>query len=87
MNKLITALFIVAVALSSAYATDFTLIVNQANPESSISAREAKSIFLGKKSTWTNGVAVKLVQQKKSAVHKTFTKKITGKSSKQFSNF
>ncbi len=87
MKTLILALFIVSVALSSVYAADFTLIVNQANPESSISKSDAKSIFLGKKSTWSDGTAVQPVQQKKSAIHKGFTKAITGKSSKQFANF
>ncbi len=87
MKKLITALFIVAVALPNAYAADFALIVNQSNPENSISRGDAKSIFLGKKSTWPNGVAIKPVLQKKAAIHKGFTKAITGKSSKQYANF
>jgi len=87
MKKLITALFLVAVALPSAYAADFSLIVNQSNPETAISRSDAKSIFLGKKTSWPNGAAVKPVLQKKAAIHKGFTKLITGKSSKQFANF
>lgn len=87
MKKLIFALLLVSVALSNAAAADFILIVNQANPASSISHGDAKNIFLGKKSTWSDGSKIKPVLQDKSAVHKSFIKATTGKSTKQFANF
>ncbi len=87
MKKLFFALLLVSVALSNAYAADFTLIVNQANPASSISKGDAKNIFLGKKSSWPDGTKTKPVLQKKSAIHKGFTKAVTGKSARQFTNF
>ncbi len=87
MTKLILAIFAVFVVVSTACADDFALIVNQANPESSLSQAEAKSIFLGKKTSWPSGVAVLPVLQEGSPVHQGFTKAIVGKSPRQFSNY
>jgi ABC-type phosphate transport system substrate-binding protein len=69
------------------FADGYVLIVNKANPETSISIQEARNIFLGKKSTWENGVKISVFTQSGSPVHGAFTKGVVGKSAQQFSTF
>jgi len=72
---------------SVCFADTYVLIVNKANPETSISIQEARNIFLGKKSTWENGVKISPFTQNGSPVHGAFTKGVVGKSPQQFSTF
>lgn len=87
MKKLALAIFAVLITVSAASADDFALIVNHANPESSVTQAEAQAIFLGKKTSWPNGVGVLPVLQESSPVHQEFTKAVVGKSPGQFSNY
>jgi ABC-type phosphate transport system substrate-binding protein len=70
-----------AVALAANYA----IIVHKGNPESEISSRELKRIFLGKKTTWPNGDKIEIAVLREGDVHKEFLKDVVGKSPLQFS--
>lgn len=71
----------------AAWAADYALVTNNSNPVSSISAQDAKNIFLGKKTTWPNGEKIVVFTQSGSPVHSAFTKGVVGKTSQQFSTF
>ncbi len=56
MKLRIIALVLLAMCLGTgAIADEVVLITNLANPDKVIPARDAKNIFLGKKSTWSDG--------------------------------
>lgn len=40
------------------FADDYVVIVNKANPAESINSADLRKMFLGEKTTWTNGVKV-----------------------------
>ena len=66
------------------YAADVILITNKSNPVSSVSTTDAKNMFLGKKSRWSDGSAVTAFTQKDVAVTDSFAKNFVKKSSQQF---
>lgn len=70
-----------------AWAADYVLVTNRANAVSSVSAQDARNIFLGKKSSWSNGEKIVVFTQTSSPVHSTFVKQVVGKTSQQFSTF
>ncbi len=53
------------VAIVSSAIGQTILIVNSANPDEGITRAEVSNIFLGNTSKWSNGVAIKPVDQKK----------------------
>ncbi len=55
-------------------ADDILLIGNRSVPESELSAREIKKIYLGKKSLWRNGMKVIFVMPAAKAMSKKFLK-------------
>jgi len=83
---LMTLCLLVALATSAA-AAEFVLIVNPNNSVSSLTARDAKNIFLGKKGNWDNGSTVVLYSQLDSELTNAFAKDVLGKSAQQFSTF
>ena len=86
--RTIAAAIILGVLLApAAWAADYALVTNKSNPVSSISAQNAKNIFLGKKTTWENGVKIVVFTQSGSPVHSAFTKSVVGKTPQQFSTF
>jgi ABC-type phosphate transport system substrate-binding protein len=93
LEEIVMKVKIILIALSLVlistvcHANSFTLVTNKSNPVSSISAQDAKNIFLGKKSTWENGVKTVVFTQTSSPAHSSFTKNVVGKSTQQFSTF
>jgi len=81
-----TLCLLVALATSAA-AADFVVIVNPDNPVSSLSVRDAKNIFLGKKGNWDNGGTIVLYSQFNSVLTDAFAGDVLGKSAQQFSTF
>jgi hypothetical protein len=60
---------------------DYQVVVNVANPVSSMTAKQVSALFLKKTSTWANGVPVKAVDlPEDSAVRERFTRAVHGKS-------
>ncbi|MDG5467320.1 phosphate ABC transporter substrate-binding protein [Deltaproteobacteria bacterium IMCC39524] len=72
---------------TAGYAADVILITNKLNPVSSLTATDAKNMFLGKKTGWSDGSTVTPFTQKDSAVTDPFAKKFVKKSSQQFYMF
>ena len=65
-------------------ASEFVLVVNKANPDAQVSSNLAKKIFLGKKSSWSDGTRIKIVVQKNPELHEVFVKQVVKKSGPQF---
>lgn len=86
MNKraIAGAILIFMLSVCPGFAADFAVIANKANPVSDMAAKDVKSIFEGKKTSWPNGASVIVVTQDGPAVHEAFTKEIVKKTPSQF---
>lgn len=84
--KILSFLFILFILLigTTSFAAEVVIITNQGNPVSTITVQDAKQIYLGKKSTWSNGNGVKAFTQKNAQITEMFSKKFVKKSSQQF---
>jgi len=80
------AMFLV-LTTGAAFAADYALVVNPGNSESAISKSVAKDVFLGRKTTWSNGSRVTIYVQSGSTVHSAVIKTVTGKNAGQFDLF
>lgn len=80
----ITAFCLMVVTCYPCLAEDFVLIVNKSNPQSTLSKRDARYIFLGKKKTWPHGRAIVVSVQKDIDTKSSFTKEIVNKSPQQY---
>ena len=79
-------LFMAALVVTNAsYADQIVLITNKANPVSVVSARDAKNIFLGKKSKWDHGATIMSYTQADEGVTEAFAQQYMSQSAKQFS--
>ncbi|MCK5352906.1 substrate-binding domain-containing protein [bacterium] len=88
MKRNITLIALLLILMSGVcFADGYVLIVNKANPDTSISIQEARNIFLGKKGTWSNGLKAVVYTQSGSPVHTDFTRSVVGKTPQQFSTF
>lgn len=88
--KLRMTLMLVAAAFlfsGSALAADYILIVNKANTTVSVSSKDAKKIYLGKKSSWDDGGRIVLYSQQSPELTKAFTEGVVKKSPQQFMVF
>lgn len=87
MKRFILAISILILSCSYAQAADIILITNNDNPVSSLSEKDVKQIFLGKKTSWDNGAAIHAFTQKDQQNTELFTQKYLKKSSQQFSMY
>ena len=71
----------------SALAADYVLVINKVNTTSSVNKKDAKNIFLGKKSSWDNGDRIVLYAQINNELTETFTEAVVKKSPQQFMTF
>ncbi len=80
-------LFVFALLLITPFifAGDFSVVVNKANDISSISKGDLKKIYLGKKTTWSNGQTIKVAALKKGPAHTAFLKAVVKKAPSAFS--
>ena len=86
-NMIILLSFVLMVFASSAVAADIVLVVHRSNPISSLSAQDAKMIYLGNKKSWDNGEKITLYSQYDYAVREDFTGKVLSKSGQQFATY
>ncbi len=75
------------VGFVSAVFADTAVITNSSVATDSLQKADVKKIFLGQKTKWDDGQAIKFVIMEKSDVHKEFIKTFTGKSTSQFKNY
>ncbi|MDH3997936.1 MAG: ABC transporter substrate-binding protein [Desulfuromonadales bacterium] len=85
--KCFVIMLFLLLACSVSYAVEIALITDKNNPVDSISAKDAKNIFLGKKKSWDGGGSVTPVIQKNASVTEAFTRSIVKKSSAQYTLF
>ncbi|PLX81939.1 MAG: ABC transporter substrate-binding protein [Desulfuromonas sp.] len=82
---IVSVLFLLGMALGDpSQAADYVVINHRENPVSTLSAQEAKNIFLGKKSTWPEGEAITVFLQGQTAVNGSFTRGVVKKTPEQF---
>ena len=72
---------------SLALAADYILITDNSNPVTTLSAKEVKNIYLGKKSVWSDGSHITVFTQTVSNVNRPFMKEMVRKTPQQFSTY
>jgi ABC-type phosphate transport system substrate-binding protein len=83
----VSIIMLVVLLAPMARAADYVLVVNKGNPASSITATEAKNMFMGKKSAWSSGHKVVPFTQSRANFHNLFVRDYTGKTSQQFATY
>jgi len=86
-NLLICSVIVLMVLSATTAAADIVLVVNKGNPVGSISAQDAKLIFLGNKKSWDNGEKIILYSQYDYVVRDAFTSKMLNKTGQQFATY
>ncbi len=86
-KKTLIATLLLLVLMSVSFANTPTVIVNNNVPDGSLSAKEIKDIYLGRKTTWSDGSAIQFVVLNNDPTKATFMKDFVGKSAGQFKNY
>lgn len=86
-NLLICSVMALMVLSATTAAADIVLVVNKGNPISSVSAQDAKLIYLGDKKSWDNGEKINLYSQYDYVVRDAFTSKVVNKTGQQFATY
>ena len=71
-------------ASTGGFAKSVAVIVHPDNPTQTLTAKNLKMIFLGEKTTWSDGQPLKIAALKKGEVHKEFLKDIVKMSPMKF---
>jgi len=79
MKKLIVGL-LTMMALSSAAYADVVIIANRGVPENTLSRKEIKEIFLGKRVQWGDHSRIHVATIRDAGIHKMFLKQYLNKS-------
>ena len=79
----VTALLLSAFA-TTALSADYAVIVNKSVPVNSLSRSEIQAIFLGEKTRWDDGKAIKLFVLGEGGAHRSFLEGVVEKSPSQF---
>ena len=87
--KYITAILVLALLSVSGVvlAGDYVLITDNSNPVTTISAKDVKNIYLGKKSVWSDGSHITVFTQTTSGINKDFMKEMARKTPQQYSTY
>ncbi len=76
-KKIIILLAVFCLCVStSAFAKRYAVIVHPSNPVDSITAGDLGKIYLGEKTTWSDGQQIKVVSLRKGEAHTEFLKDI-----------
>lgn len=88
MQAIVLMAFLLAPMHAALAKGGFVLVVNKRNPTKSMSAAQAKSIFMGNTTRWKGVVPIKLVVRSADSAAKPFYSKVLGISaSKYFSHW
>lgn len=80
LTRLVLAASLLVAGGRTAWAQDYVVVVNAANPAASVSRSEAANLFLKKAARWSHGAAAQPVDlQKSSAVRDAFSRAVLGK--------
>jgi ABC-type phosphate transport system substrate-binding protein len=75
---------VLAFIATAASAAEVAVIANPGNPVAVLSEQDAKNIYLGKKTTWSDGTPVVIYTQANPAVTEAFAQAVLKKSAQQF---
>ena len=70
-----------------ALAADYVLITDNSNPVTTLSAKDVKNIYLGKKTVWSDGSHITVFTQSGSNVNTVFLKEMVRKSHQQYTTY
>jgi ABC-type phosphate transport system substrate-binding protein len=84
--KLIVFVMLLSIIPGLCLAGDVVVIVNQSVSETTLSKQDVGNIYLGKKSSWSDGSKIKFVVLT-GDTHASFLKSYVGKSESQFNTF
>ncbi len=86
---MLTIVFIcvMVLAFTSVSFAEVIIICNNSVEDTSLSKKDVKNIFLGKKTKWSDNKKIHFVTLKDSKTHKLFLKKYIQKNSPQFRNY
>jgi ABC-type phosphate transport system substrate-binding protein len=89
MRRVQLLLFVASILLTSSvgWAADFVIVVNRSNAVNSISADDARNIFLGKKTTWPDGKTLVFVLQESTKIHENFITEVLERTPQQYMMF
>lgn len=87
--KYITAIlvFVLLSVSSVALAGDYVLITDNSNPVTTISAKDVKNIYLGKKTVWSDGSHITVFTQTTSGINRDFMKEMARKTPQQYATY
>ena len=85
--KLIVFFMLLYITPSLCLAGDVVVIVNKSVPETALSKKDVGNIYLGKKTSWSDGNKIKFVVLTGGDAHSTFLNKYIGKTDSQFNTF
>jgi len=83
--KLFIFLFIFSFSLA-VMASEYTVIVHKAVPETEITSKDLQKIFLGEKTSWPNGDQVKIAALSSGELHSMFVRDILKMTPVQFTS-
>ncbi|MCP4353829.1 MAG: hypothetical protein GY795_50930 [Desulfobacterales bacterium] len=86
MKKYIIALLAVTVFSSAGFA-DIIIIANKNVPENTLTRKEIKEIFLGKRVQWSDHSKIHVITLKDAGIHKTFLKQYLNKSRSKWKSY
>lgn len=69
------------------HAADYKIIANKSVSAGSLSKNELQAIFLGEKSKWEDGKAIKIVVLDEGDAHKAFLQSVVSKTPSQFDSY
>lgn len=84
--KLIIFIMVFCIIPGLCFAGDVVVIVNPSVPETALSKKDLCNIYLGKKTSWSDGSKIKFVVLK-GDTHASFLKDYVGKTENQFKTF
>ena len=88
MKHIIAILMLALLSVSSvALAADYILITDNSNPESTISVRDVKNIYLGRKTVWSDGSHITVFTQTGAAVTALFMQEMVRKTPNQYATY
>lgn len=71
-TRILISMFLLSMAVGAAFATDFAVIVNPANPARVMTLADLGKMFKGKTATWANGRNVTIVLREPTAAPMKF---------------
>lgn len=83
-NVILVVLLVVITFAVTARAADYVLVVNRDNPIKMLTEQEARLMFLGKKTVWSDGRSVTIVLQESKKAHAAFVQGLLDRSPQQY---